>query len=117
MLEKPDAGEIWFEGQEISRCNARELAWLRPKIQMVFQDSAGALNPLFSAAQIVAEPLEVQRPRVRPQAVQRACELMEEVGLSADRADRSPLGIQRRPAATPGHRQGISPAAHAADPG
>ena len=91
MLEKPDGGEIWFEGQEISRCDARELVWLRPRIQMVFQDSAGALNPFFSAAQIVAEPLKVQRRESGRKLHQRACELMEEVGLSADWADRSPL--------------------------
>jgi ABC-type glutathione transport system ATPase component len=91
MLEKPDAGEIWFEEQEISRCAARELVWLRPRIQMVFQDTAGALNPFFSAAQIVAEPLEVQRRESGRKLQQRACELMEEVGLSADWADRSPL--------------------------
>ena len=58
---------------------------------MVFQDSAGALNPLFSAAQIVAEPLEVQRRESGHKLYRRACDLMEEVGLSADRADQSPL--------------------------
>src|SRR5580698_3069358 len=42
MLEQPDRGEIWFEGNEISRWSDRELAAIRPKIQMVFQDSAGA---------------------------------------------------------------------------
>jgi ABC-type glutathione transport system ATPase component len=96
MLEKPDAGEIWFEEREISRCGAGELVRLRPRIQMVFQDSAGALNPFFSAAQIVAEPLEVQgskfqRREPRRTLHQRACELMEEVGISGDWADRSPL--------------------------
>jgi ABC-type glutathione transport system ATPase component len=96
MLEKPDAGEIWFEDREISCCDARNLVGLRPRIQMVFQDSAGALNPFFSAAQIVAEPLEVQRGKDQRRESgrklrQRACELMEEVGLSADWADRSPL--------------------------
>ncbi len=91
MLEKPDAGEIWFEGREISRCGTRDLAWLRPKIQMVFQDSAGALNPFFSAAQIVAEPLEIQRRESGSKLRQRVCALMEEVGLSADWSDRSPL--------------------------
>ena len=91
MLEMPDAGEIWFEGQEISRCGPRDLAWLRPKIQMVFQDSAGALNPFFSAAQIVAEPLEVQGRESGSKLQRRVCELMEEVGLSPDWADRSPL--------------------------
>jgi ABC-type glutathione transport system ATPase component len=91
MLERPDAGEICFEGNEISHCDTRDLAALRPKIQMVFQDSAGALNPRFSAAQIVAEPLEIQRRESGKGLRSRACQLMEEVGLSADWADRSPL--------------------------
>src|SRR5207302_613557 len=75
MLEQPDQGEIWFEGLEISHCKGRELARLRPKIQMVFQDSAGALNPRFSAAQIIAEPLEIQARGSEKQLRRRACEL------------------------------------------
>ena len=91
MLEKPDRGEIWFEGNKISKVSDRELAVVRPKIQMVFQDSAGALNPRFSAAQIIEEPLEIQRRGSGPGLRARACELMEEVGLSPDAANRSPL--------------------------
>jgi peptide/nickel transport system ATP-binding protein len=91
MLEKPDAGEIWFEGEEMSRRSDRELAPLRPKIQMVFQDSAEALNPRFSAAEIIAEPLSIQQGCSTKQLRTRACELMEEVGLAADWADRRPL--------------------------
>lgn len=91
MLEKPDAGEIWFEGQEISRLNNAKLVPLRPKIQMVFQDSAGALNPRFSAAEIIAEPLEVQGRASGRQLRWRTCELMEEVGLCPDWADRRTL--------------------------
>jgi ABC-type glutathione transport system ATPase component len=91
MLERPDKGEIWFEGEEISRRRRRDLASLRPKIQMVFQDSAGALNPRFSAAEIIAEPLEIQRRYDGDKLRRRACELMEEVGLLPEWADRCPL--------------------------
>jgi ABC-type glutathione transport system ATPase component len=91
MLERPDHGEIWFKENEVSSWEPRKLAALRPKIQMVFQDSAGALNPRFSAAQIIAEPLEVQRRESGQRLRMRACDLMEEVGLSPDWADRSPL--------------------------
>ncbi len=91
LLEKADRGGIWFEGNEISRCDGSELAALRPKIQMVFQDSAGALNPRFSAGQIVAEPLEIQGRATGKNLRARACELMEEVGLSPDWVDRRPL--------------------------
>jgi len=93
ILEKPDRGEIWFEGSEISRSSTRGLASLRPKIQMVHQDSAGALNPRFTAAQIIAEPLEIQRRESGPRLRLRACELMEEVGLSANWADRRPAEL------------------------
>jgi peptide/nickel transport system ATP-binding protein len=93
MIEKPDWGEIWFEGEEISRCSNQKSAPLRPKIQMVFQDSAGALDPRFSAIQIIEEPLEIQRLESGPGLHARACELMEEVGLSADWAHRSPLEL------------------------
>src|ERR1700704_4504306 len=34
MLERPDRGEIWFEGEEVSRRRGHELASLRPRIQM-----------------------------------------------------------------------------------
>jgi peptide/nickel transport system ATP-binding protein len=90
MLEKPDAGEIWFAGQEISRLSNRERMSLCPRIQMVFQDSAGALNPRFSATQIIAEPLEIQRRKSGAQLRMLACELMEVVGLSPDWTDRRP---------------------------
>src|SRR5580698_10974977 len=91
MLEKPDRGEIWFEGEDASKYSSRELASLRPKIQMVFQDSAGALNPRFTAAEIIAEPLEIQQREQGRRLQSRARELMEEVGLSASWADRRPL--------------------------
>lgn len=91
LLEKPDRGGIWFEGNEISRCDDAERAALRPKIQMVFQDSAGALNPRLSAGQIIAEPLEIRGRETGKNLRVRARELMEEVGLSPDWVDRRPL--------------------------
>jgi ABC-type glutathione transport system ATPase component len=91
MLERPDKGEIWFEGEEVSRRRGHELASLRPKIQTIFQDSAGALNPRFSAAEIIAEPLEIQRLASGRALRRRACELMEEVGLLPEWANRRPL--------------------------
>jgi peptide/nickel transport system ATP-binding protein len=91
LLERPDRGGIWFEGNEISHCDARQRATLRPKIQMVFQDSAGALNPRHSAGEIIAEPLEIQNRETGENLTTRVRELMEEVGLSPDWIDRRPL--------------------------
>jgi ABC-type glutathione transport system ATPase component len=91
LLEKADSGDIWFEGREVSRLSKRELRALRPSIQMIFQDSGGALNPRLTAAQIVAEPLEILKQESSTGLRSRACELMEEVGLSASWAGRRPL--------------------------
>lgn len=87
---KPDSGEIWFEGSEISNCSAQKLASLRTKIQLIFQDSAGALNPRFTAAQTIAEPLEIQNLAAGSKLHSMACDLMEQVGLLPDWADRTP---------------------------
>jgi len=89
MMESPDRGEIWFADREISRCSPREQASLRPNIQMIFQDSAGALNPRFSAAQIIGEPLEIQGV-AKAEIRRRIGELMERVGLPPDWAERRP---------------------------
>jgi len=91
LLEKPDSGQIFVEDQPVTGWSARQLLALRPRIQMVFQDSAGALNPRFSAARVIQEPLEVQGLSPGSELRQRACSLMEEVGLSPDRAEASPL--------------------------
>jgi ABC-type glutathione transport system ATPase component len=56
-LDHPDSGEIWFENCDLTSATGRQLAEARTKIQIVFQDSADALNPLLSATEIVEEPL------------------------------------------------------------
>lgn len=91
LFETPDSGEIWFDGQEITRCGRHELRGLRPLIQMVVQDSAGALNPRFTAAEVIAEPLQIQRRAAGRELYQRVRELMEEVGLAPDSASRSSM--------------------------
>ncbi len=91
LFETPDNGEIWFDGQEITRCARRELRALRPSIQMVVQDSAGALNPRFTAAEVIAEPLQIQRRARGHELYDCVRKLMEEVGLSADSASRSSM--------------------------
>jgi ABC-type glutathione transport system ATPase component len=92
-LERPDCGEIWFDGKEISQLKAREKRVFHPQIQLVFQDSAGSLNPRMSTAEIIAEPLRIQRLASGQELRSRAGAAMEEVGLPPDCADRSPLEL------------------------
>ncbi len=91
LLEKPTSGEICFGGQDLLAASREELFPVRAQIQMIFQDPASALNPRFTAAEIIAEPLRIHR-RGSPQGQRdRALKLMELVGLSTGWADRKPL--------------------------
>src|SRR5882724_8179810 len=87
-LEKPDAGKIWLEGTDIAQLDSRELRSRRPKMQMVFQDAATSMNPRFTAAEVIEEPMRIQKQGDKSARRTRAKELMQEVGLSPQWADR-----------------------------
>jgi peptide/nickel transport system ATP-binding protein len=90
-LEKPDAGQVWLDGTDMAQLSSVELRTLRTKLQIVFQDAATSINPRFSAAEAIEEPLLVQGWGNRIKRRVRAKELMQEVGLSAQWADRSAM--------------------------
>jgi ABC-type glutathione transport system ATPase component len=91
LLEKPTGGEILFEGQNVLALNGRELLPFRRAVQLVFQDPTSSLNPRFTAAEIVSEPLVVQGEDTAGQRQQKALELMDQVGLSAKWSNKRPL--------------------------
>jgi ABC-type glutathione transport system ATPase component len=87
-LEQPDSGEIWFAGQDIAHLSNRRLLPVRMDIQMIFQDAVTSLNPRFSAAEAVEEPLRIQgRNCAERRTVAEA--VVKEVGLSPAWLDRS----------------------------
>src|SRR5216684_6120739 len=79
-LERPDAGQIWVGGTGISRLGNRDLRPFRSEIQMIFQDAATSMNPRFSAAQIIEEPLLVQKRGSAEERREHAKDWMSEVG-------------------------------------
>jgi ABC-type oligopeptide transport system ATPase subunit len=89
-LEDTTSGEIWFDGHNVSQLDGRRLLPFRQQIQFVFQDAATALNPRFSAVEIIEEPLLVvgQDTHCRRR---RALELMDQVQLSPAWAHRRPF--------------------------
>jgi ABC-type glutathione transport system ATPase component len=91
LLEKPTGGAIWFAGENLLELNAKDLSKFHRRIQLIFQDPTSALNPRLSAAEIVAEPLAIQREGTKISRRQRALELMEQVGLSARWEHKRPL--------------------------
>ncbi len=91
LLEDPTGGEIWFEGQNLLKLDRGEIASAHRRIQLTFQDPTSALNPRLTAAEIIAEPLEIQRAGTKAERRQRARELMEQVGLSPSWETKLPL--------------------------
>jgi ABC-type glutathione transport system ATPase component len=87
-LEKPDAGEIRVGGTDIARLRYRELLPFRAEIQMILQDPVTSMNPRFSAAQIIEEPMLIQQQGSETERRSRVKGLMSEVGLSPDSAER-----------------------------
>lgn len=86
-LDQPTSGSILFDGQEIAGKPERRLGFLRKRLQFVFQDPMGSLDPRMRVRHIVAEPLIAQGHR---DPAGRVDELLEAVGLSASAADRFP---------------------------
>lgn len=89
-LEKLDAGEVWFQGKEISRLKSRELKTLRRDLQVVFQDSFSSVNPQLRAGEIIAEPIHNYLHPSTAETQRRVAQLLETVGLTAADADKYP---------------------------
>jgi peptide/nickel transport system ATP-binding protein len=87
-MEKPTSGHIWLDGIEVTKLSERELRSVRPKIQLIFQDPAAAMNPRWTALQIVAEPLVVQNQIKRSEQFDHAKTLLARVGLPVDAGSR-----------------------------
>ncbi len=90
QLYRPTAGSVQFDGSELTELKGEELAAVRPRIQMVFQDSYSSLNPRHSVAKIVAEPMVINGGYSRPEMSARVSELLELVGLNPHHRSRYP---------------------------
>ena len=81
-LIEPSAGRIWFDGTEISKLSQRELLPYRRRMQIVFQDPFGSLNPRMRVVDIVAEAIEQHGLASGAAVERRVGELLQQVGLS-----------------------------------
>lgn len=89
-LLKPTAGRVVVDGTDVAALSDRALRPLRRRMQMVFQDPAGSLNPRLTVESALVEPLEVHGLLRGAAARRRVGELLEQVGLPADAARRYP---------------------------
>ncbi len=86
-LDQPTSGRVVIEGRETSGLPERRLGFLRRRLQVVFQDPMGSLDPRMRVRDIIAEPLVAQGI---PGRLARVEELLEAVGLPAEAAERYP---------------------------
>lgn len=80
-LIEPDAGRVTIDGEDVLALGARGLRTLRRRMQIVFQDPYGSLNPRMTVRQTLAEPLAIHRIANGSDAERRVAALLEEVGL------------------------------------
>jgi oligopeptide/dipeptide ABC transporter ATP-binding protein len=89
-LVEPTAGEVRFAGRDVLPLRAGELRALRRRLQIVFQDPYGSLNPRMTVRQTLREPLDIHRLARGPARDARVAALLREVGLDAGLADHYP---------------------------
>ena len=87
-LYKPDSGSITFDGQSIAQASQATIRPLRRRMQMVFQDPYGSLNPRMTVGDTLAEPLRFHGIGGRPET--RVATLLDTVGLPSSAAGRYP---------------------------
>jgi oligopeptide/dipeptide ABC transporter ATP-binding protein len=85
-----DAGRVLYEGQDLGAMGRRSLKAFRRAVQVVFQDTDGALDPRMRTEQCLAEVLRAHRIVPRDRVALRVEELLAEVGLTSEHAGRLP---------------------------
>jgi oligopeptide/dipeptide ABC transporter ATP-binding protein len=89
-LIEADSGNITFDGVDMRALPAVELRRLRRRIQIIFQDPFGSLDPRVRIGAAIAEPIRLHRLRPPSQVADRVAELLSLVGLDASHAQRFP---------------------------
>jgi oligopeptide transport system ATP-binding protein len=91
QLEKPTAGEIIFEGEDLSKLDRKGLSAKRERMQVIFQDPYSSLNPRMKVGSIIGEPMKVHGILPdRKQRRERVAELLSVCGLNPKFMDRYP---------------------------
>jgi dipeptide transport system ATP-binding protein len=90
MIEPPTSGSLVISGEEIADAAPETLRALRPKVQIVFQNPYGSLNPRQKIGLALEEPLLVNTKLSSAERTERARAMMANVGLRREHYDRYP---------------------------
>lgn len=89
-LIEPDSGEIIFDGRDILKLPPEEMRKIRRRMQMIFQDPYGSLNPRMRVKTIIEEPLVIHKIGTKQDRAAQVADLMKMVGLDPEYRKRYP---------------------------
>lgn len=90
-LTKPSAGEVIFEGQDVSKLKKKELKAVRRNMQYIFQDPYASLNPRMTIGEIISEPMVIHNEGgSKAERLDAVRKLLEVVGLNPEHINRYP---------------------------
>ena len=90
QLYRATSGEVIFQGKDLCKLDNKQLRPLRKNLQLIFQDPYDSLDPRFTAADIIGEPMLIHNMHRSPAYRKRIDELINIVGLSPYMAERYP---------------------------
>ena len=80
-LIEPTDGELYFEGQDITKLEKSAMRALRREMQIIFQDPYASLNPRMTVGSIIGEPLEIHKIAKGSEKEERVAALLQKDGL------------------------------------
>ena len=89
-LERPQSGQVLFEGEDVLAAPPSKLKAMRRNMQIIFQDPHGSLDPRMTVFQLIAEGLVIQGTTPRSERRREVELLAETVGLGREHLDRYP---------------------------
>jgi oligopeptide transport system ATP-binding protein len=89
-LRQPTDGQVRFDGKDLLTVSRRDLRRMRRRMQIIFQDPYGSLNPRMTVGSIIAEPLETHDLARGKARLERVRELLRLVGLNPNYTNRYP---------------------------
>lgn len=90
QLYKPTAGQVIFDGIELTSLKGEELRHMRRRMQMIFQDPYASLNSRWTISRIIGEPLRVHKIASRTEQIERIQQLLHLVQLNPRFINRYP---------------------------
>jgi oligopeptide/dipeptide ABC transporter ATP-binding protein len=89
-LQEPTGGQVFYEDSDITKYTKREMRQMRRKMQIIYQDPFGSLNPRFTINQIVGEMFEIHEIAKGAEREKKVKEMLELVGLDSTRYNSYP---------------------------